>query len=208
MSMISSFALALVLASTGVEAQSNRGAERAYTKCPGAKALKQAADVTWEPQDSRLAEHEAFRQRMNAAMPTGETRILFWSYGIHHTSATFSVVAVREADGTWRTSAVGETGPGLLRIDPSATDPLDRTLSVDEGRALDVLLADPCLQASPRFQRNPNIVAGGATQTIEIETEGRRWIASWFGVRVPQTEAIVTAITARADPDSQSEPEQ
>ncbi|MCC2978635.1 hypothetical protein [Sphingomonas sp. IC4-52] len=82
----------------------------------------------------------------------------------------------------------------LADIEPNRMT-LERSLSSEEGRALDQLLADPCLYASPTFQRNPNIVAGGAEQTMEIETPERRWISSWFGRRTPQQAGVINQIT-------------
>jgi hypothetical protein len=131
---------------------------------------------------------------MKIPLPEGSSRILFFSSGVHHTHVSFSVVAVRDAQGKWRTSGIGEEGPGLLRIEPRPLNALERELSPEESRALDGRLADRCLYASPTFQRNPNIVAGGAVQTMEIETPGRRWISSWHGVRTPQQEAVIDLI--------------
>ena len=169
-------------------------AEREFAQCPGADALSRAANVSWEPQSSRLDRHRALRARLNSAVPEGATRILLWSSGKHHTSVSLSIIAVRDARGEWRTSGVGEEGPGLLPIEPRPMDVLDRNLTPEEGRALDQALEDPCLYASPRFQRNPDIASGGAFQTIEIESPGRRWVASWFGARTPQIEAVVNLI--------------
>jgi hypothetical protein len=166
----------------------------AFDDCPGANASAQAADVSWAPQASRLAEHRALRERLNKLIPEGASRILFWSSGRHHTLVSFSVIAVRDAHGRWRTSGVGEEGPGLSPIEPTPMPPLERELSQEEGRALDQVLADPCLYASPTFRLGPNIVAGGAVQTIEVEMGTRRWISSWFGARTPQQETVVSLI--------------
>ena len=119
---------------------------------------------------------------------------MLWSSGTHHTSVQYSVIAVRDAAGAWRTNAVGEEGPGLLAIKPQPMQILDRALSSEEGQALDRALADPCLYASPTFQRNSGIVAGGATQTVEVDSPSRKWVASWFGVRTPQEETLVNMI--------------
>lgn len=170
-------------------------AKRTFASCPGADALATATDVSWAPQTSRLAEHRALRTRMKIPLPEGTSRILFWSSGTHHTSFDFSVIAVRDAQGRWRTSGIGEQGPGLPSIAPRPPLTLERDLSVDEGRALDRALADPCLYASPTYQRNPGIVAGSAVQTMEIETPQRRWTGSWVGIRTPQQASVVNLIT-------------
>jgi hypothetical protein len=169
-------------------------AERKYAECPGGAKLSQATNVSWEERPSHLSDHRSLRARLNSAMPEGDTRILFWSSGKHHTSVTFSVVAVRDAQGTWRSSGVGEEGPGLLSIEPHPMQVLDRELTAEQSSALDQALADPCLYASPRFQRDPNIASGGADQTIEIESPSGRWVASWFGARTPQIESIIELI--------------
>ncbi len=119
---------------------------------------------------------------------------MLWSSGMHHTSVQYSVIAVRDAAGAWHTNAVGEEGPGLLAIEPQPMEVLDRTLSSEEGRALDRALADPCLYRSPTFQSDPRIAAGGATQTVEVVSPSRKWVASWFGVRTPQEQTIVDMI--------------
>lgn len=82
----------------------------------------------------------------------------------------------------------------MLSIEPRPMQVLDRELTPEQGSALDQALADPCLYASPRFQRDPNIVSGGAVQTIEIETPEGRWVASWFGARTSQIESIIELI--------------
>lgn len=170
-----------------------KAAERAYANCPGASGLASATDVSWSPQVSRLPEHRAFRESIKVSMPEGDSRILFWSSGAHHTMVSSSVVAVRDAVGKWHTSGIGEATSMLAGIKPNRMT-LERDLSPEEGRVLDQLLADPCLYASPTFQRDPSIVAGGAEQTMEIETAERRSISSWFGRRTPQQAAVIHQI--------------
>ncbi|WP_231022579.1 hypothetical protein [Sphingomonas sp. IC-11] len=131
---------------------------------------------------------------MKVPLPEGGSRILFWSSGAYHSMVSSRVVAVRDWQGKWHTSGFSEATSMLADIEPSRMT-LERSLSSEEGRALDQLLADPCLYASPTFQRNPNIVAGGAEQTMEIETPGRRWISSWFGRRTPQQAGVINQIT-------------
>lgn len=172
-----------------------RIAHRRFAKCPGAQELKNAANVSWQAQASKLTDHIKLRERLKAPMPEGSHRILFWSSGMHHTRVQFSVIATRNTNGTWQTNGVGEESSALLPMEPKIWPELNRNLSFEASRALDRLLADPCLYASPRFQRAPNIIAGGAIQTIEIETPERRLVASWWGVRTPQQEALVNMIT-------------
>jgi hypothetical protein len=156
--------------------------------------LGKATDVSWKAQPSQLSEHVALRNHLGAAMPVGTARIMLWSQGTHHTSVRYSVVTVRNAEGMWHTNAVGEEGPGLLPIEPHPMQVLDRALTTEQGKALDQALADPCLYASPTFERDPGIVAGGAVQTLEIDLSGRKWIGSWFGMRTQQEEKIVGLI--------------
>lgn len=170
-----------------------KAAERAYASCPGASELAGATDVSWLRQVSRLPEHRAFRESMKIPLPEGDSRILFWSLGAHHSMVSSSVVAVRDASGKWHTSGIGETTSMLAGVEPNRMT-LERDLSPDEGRVLDQLLADPCLYGSPTFQRDPNIVAGGAEQTMEVETPKGRWISAWFGRRTPQQAAVINQI--------------
>jgi hypothetical protein len=165
-----------------------------FGKCPGADALGKAVDVSWEAQASRLSDHLALRKHLRTAMPVGTVRVMLWSTGMHHTSVQFSVVAVRNAEGEWHTSAVGEEGPGLLPIEHHPMQTLDRALTSEEGLALDKALADPCLYASPTFQRDPSIAAGGATQTIEVDSPSHKWVGSWLGTRTPQEENLINLI--------------
>ena len=170
-------------------------AEQAFASCPGASALATAADVSWAPQTSRLPDHRTLRERMKTSFPKGPRRILFWSSGMHHTRVSFSVVAVRDTQGRWRTSGIGEEGPGLLAIEPRPLQRLERKLSPEESRNLDQALADRCLYASPTFQRDAGIASGGSVQTLEVETPEQRWVSSWFGVRTPQQEAVISLIS-------------
>lgn len=171
-----------------------RIAQRRFAKCLGAQELKKAVNVTWLAQASKLPDHIKLRERLKVAVPESTHRILFWSSGTHHTRVQFSVIATRTADGTWHTNGVGEESSAMLSIKPETWPAWNRNLTLEAGHALDTLLADPCLYASPRFQRNPNIIAGGAIQTIEIETPERRWIAAWLGTRTPQQDALVNMI--------------
>lgn len=170
-------------------------AERLYRSCAGSsKVLKKATNVSWRPVKSKIEEHRSLRDRLRLSFPSGSDRILFHSLGSHHTTAQFSVVAVRRGDGIWHADAAGETGPGLLQIPTTATPHKAYDLSREESRRLDGLLKDRCLNAAPTFMRDPNIVSGGALQTLEIETAGDRAVLSWFMIRTPQEEQIINLI--------------
>lgn len=186
----------MIATSTDLSAEiSSTVIDQSFAGCPGKAQLLKMVGVSWDPRPTKWQDHKALREHLHTPIPEGPTRILFWSFGVHHTSVSFSVIAVRNAQGQWHTNGVGEEGPGLLQIAPRPWGALDRDLSVAQGRKLDHLLADPCLYASPRYQRDPAIVAGGAEQTLEIESAEHHWIGSWFGARTPQEEAVVESIS-------------
>lgn len=187
-------ALAAGLTSAAAGETPAEATKREFANCPGAAELTKLADVSWEMQASRVQDHQAFRARLSAPMPSRPTRILFWSFGAHLESVTYSVIAVRNAEGRWHTSGVGVKNIGIPVSPPSLMTPLDLDLSPEQAAALDQMLKDPCLYAAPTFQRNPSIAAGGAEQTLEIETPTKRRVAAWFGVRTPQQEAVINLI--------------
>lgn len=170
------------------------GARAAFASCPGARrVLRRAADLTWQPQPSQLAEHRALRSRLHLELPEGRARILFYSTGTHHWSVQFSVVATRGDDGVWHADEAGEEGGGLLRVPTTALPHRAYDLSARESRRLDALLRDRCLYAAPTFLAEPDLV-GGAVQTVEIETGRRRAILAWYGMRTPREEELVRLI--------------
>ncbi|MEG8029854.1 hypothetical protein [Sphingomonas aerolata] len=191
----SAFSLTLIVVISAGPASAKQQAkqtpESRFASCPGAAALKEAANVEWTEQPSRLEDHESLRKRLGVPMPVGSTRISLWTFGKHHTSVSYSLIVVRDEKGRWHTNGIGEEGPGLLPIEPRTLKIINRALSPEQGRALDQALADQCLYASPTFQRDPGIVSGGAVQTFEVETRTRRWVSSWFGVRTPQQDAVM-----------------
>jgi hypothetical protein len=170
------------------------GLERVYRACPGAGMLRKAANVSWAPAESMTEEHRTLRKRLGLDFPEKGDRVFFFSSGTHHTSVQFTVAAARGPDGLWHVDEAGEEGPGLLRIPVSPIPHKSYDLSASESRRVDALLADPCLRAAPRFMRDPEIMSGGALQTLDIVTARGRLTVSWFGLRTREEERLVNLI--------------
>ena len=168
--------------------------EQAFRTCPGADQLSSAANVSWQPLASTVAKHRALRERLRLGFPESRERVLYHSFGRHHETVEFSVVATRDVRGTWHVDQAGEQGPGLLSLPATALPRKTHALTTEESRRIDALIGDRCLHFSPTFMRDPNIVSGGATQTLEIERGGRRTVISWFGSRTPQTDQLLKLI--------------
>ena len=169
-------------------------AERRFRTCPGSEILAKATDVTWKPQVSKADGHRDLRARLKLDFPDSGDRILLHSIGVHHTAVEFSIVAVRRPDGIWHVDEAGMQSGGLLRLEPEALPHKEYDLSATDSRRVDALIADPCLLAAPTFLRDPNIVAGGALQTLEIATKRRSAVLSWFGLRTPETERLIKLV--------------
>jgi hypothetical protein len=172
-------------------------AERAYAACPGQDVLKRA-EVRWAtPLRSLIDAHRTLRKQLGAVVPEGERRILWYANGGDLETTTFSVVAVRGANGRWHVTGVGRSQIRIQGAAPTPMARLDRELSAEESLRLDRMLADPCLYAGPRSLRDPNIVAGGLIHTLEVETPEHRWIGSWWGLPTLQEKALSDLIGTR-----------
>ena len=168
--------------------------ERGYRSCPGAEVLRKTVDISWKPAESKAAKHRDLRARLKLSFPDGRDRILVHSFGSHHRTVEFSIVAVRRSNGIWHVDEAGEAFDLLLRLGPQALPHKEYDLSATDSKRVDTLIADPCLLAAPTFLRDPNIVAGGALQTLEIATRRRSAVLSWFGLRTPEEEKLIKLI--------------
>lgn len=108
-------------------------------------------DDAWTPAPSVFASHLALRERLGERMPSGETQVLLFEDWDHHGHIRYeSLVATRDAQGRWMVDEVQEGFPGT----PDARVAYARwNLTESDGRALDDLLADPCLEAEPSRSR-------------------------------------------------------
>ena len=106
--------------------------------CPAASADADVLAGTIEP-------HRALRQELGVALPDAPVRVLIYSEGGHLATTRISIVAVRNAGGRWRTDAVGRSRIWVKDAPPSDMPHLARTLSAEDSRAVDVILADPDL---------------------------------------------------------------
>lgn len=194
----SSYLAPLLLAScvspsTGFDLRATKR-EAVYKSCPGSEALRKAADISWKPAESKATRHRDLRARLNLGFPEGGARILLYSIGSHHTTVEFSVVAVRRTTGLWHVDEAGQESGGLLRIEPQTLPHKKYDLSARDSRRVDALIRERCLLAAPTFLRDPNIVAGGAYQTLEIVTGRQSTVLSWFGLRTPEVEKLIKLV--------------
>jgi hypothetical protein len=168
--------------------------ERIYKGCAGSEVLRKAADISWKPAESVAARHRDLRARLNLPFADRGDRILLHSFGSHHTTVEFSIVAVRRSNGIWHVDETGEESAGLLETKPKALPHKAYDLSAGDSRRVDALIANPCLLAAPTFLRDPNILAGGARQTLEIITRRRAAVLSWFGLRTREVEELIKLV--------------
>ena len=165
-----------------------------YSVCPGQDILKKASDISWGKVESMLAKHETLRRDYHALIPTGTARILWYAEGGDLETTRFSVIAVRDAQGLWHSSGVGESVAWIQGAKPTPMNPLSRDLTAEESRALDKLLEDPCLYAEPTFLNDPTVVAGGLFSTLEVEIPGNQWRGSWHVLPTKQESAVIDLI--------------
>lgn len=180
--------------SGGAEPPQTAHAERRYRQCPGSAMLGKAVDISWKARRSVEARHRDLRARLNLDFPEARDRILLHSFGSHHSTVEFSIVGVRRPDGIWDVDEAGQETGGLLPTEPRIFPHKRYRLSAAESRQVDALVADPCLLAAPTYLRDPNIVAGGAEQTLEIVAGRRYVILSWFGMRTPEAEKLIELV--------------
>lgn len=148
----------------------------------------------WIPAPPNLAFHQALRAAHNAAPPpeAGARILIGWSGG-HHEAVSGSLALVRQADGGWRADGVTTykslvpTPPGAPPRETEVKRPA-WSLSPDDAKALDAMIADPCLEAEPRniiLYSQPYLLdggkafcVGGAITTLEVFDRDRRLVST------------------------------
>lgn len=186
--------LIAILSSAATPAPTADDLRRNYQACPGQDVLQRAFEIGWETRPSQIEAHRALRAALHVAMPEGATRILWYAVGGHLATITFSVVAVRRADGSWHVDGAGQSLIWAEGAQPVPLGRMERDLSVEEGRRLDALLEDPCLYAGPAYLAESDLLGGGLTHTLEIEMPARRWIGSWHALSTRQESDVVNMI--------------
>lgn len=173
--------------------------QQAYAACPGQDVLARAASIRWQQTPAAevgrsLEKHRALRDAWNAPVPEGDVRILWYGEGGDLGTTRISVMAVRRPDGIWHTSGVGDSRIWIEGAKATQMPPMERDLAVDDSRRLDQAIADPCLYAGPTFLRDPNLVAGGQLNALEILTPEHRWSGSWHVLPTLQEKAVISLI--------------
>lgn len=138
------------------------------------------------------------RERLGVQSHTSSSTIWVFSEAAHHTHETFARVATRDEQGLWSVSGVGEEGPALLRIEQRIIPEERKTLSIQDSRQLDRLLARDSLflEKSPR-QRDVGV--GAAFHTMEIITPDRHTVIRWTGRLRGKTGAVADLIMGHSD---------
>lgn len=133
------------------------------------------------PPLSDVSESVALRQKYALPIPENEPFIFVESVGIHHTRQIFSTIASRDHSGMWTVSVVGEESSGLLTMEPTLIPEVRRTLTPQEGRVLDRLMASRNLYSLPLSYGHGQIGVGSPEHTMEIAAGGRRLVVHWNG---------------------------
>ena len=167
-----------------------------YARCAGAeRILAEGGHLSWAPVTTAIDRHRKLRAELKASPPPERApRILWYASGGDLATTSFSIVASRDPGGLWHVDGVGESQIWLPNAKPTVTPPIARTLTAEDSRSLDALLADPCLEIGPTFVDNPRVVAGGLFATLEIDLPGHRWAGAWHGMTTPQEQAILEMI--------------
>lgn len=129
---------------------------------------------------SYVSESVALREKYALSIPENEPVIFVESVGIHHTRRIFSTIASRHQSGVWTVSVVGEESSGLLTMEPTLIPEARRTLTPQEGRVLDRLVASRTLYSPPPYG-NGQIGIGSPEHAMEIAATGRRLVVRWNG---------------------------
>lgn len=129
---------------------------------------------------SHVAESVRLREKYSLPIPENEPIIFVESVGLHHTRRVFSTIASRDQSGAWTVSVVGEESSGLLRMEPTLIPERLRTLTQQEGEALDRLLASRSLYSRSPYSTG-QIGVGSPEHVMEIDAAGRRLVVRWNG---------------------------
>jgi hypothetical protein len=100
--------------------------------------------------------HRSLRRALKVATPRSPVRIAVFDEGGHMVTTRTSIIASRDADGRWRTTSVGRSEIWIGGATPMDLPQFDRTLSIDQGRRIDELLAEPA------FWREAPLVEDGS----------------------------------------------
>lgn len=116
---------------------------------PVAETLARLPDASWAPRPSALDDHKALRSALHAPMPDAPTQIRFYANGGHLSDSWHSIVMVRDAAGVWTGTDVGRSRIWIEGAPMQPTPMQAWTVSDEDGRKIDAILADPCFYAEP-----------------------------------------------------------
>lgn len=126
------------------------------------------SELSWDPVPSQQETHERLWAKAGLELPDSDVQVRILEQSHHWSSTTVSQVAVRDAEGIWNVSEVTVLNYGsdeYEEIQPALSFRLDKR----DGEALDILIADPCIDAEPSSSDQSFIMSSGDTVwTIEI----------------------------------------
>jgi hypothetical protein len=115
------------------------------------------------------------------------------SNSVHYTREEQCAVAMRDADGHWRVSAVSEEGSGLLNVEQHLVSKDVRSLSDSESRQLDDLLKQVDLyRESFDLSKAPDV--GAMFHTMEIDTPEGHTVIRWTGRLLGKAGAVADLV--------------
>ncbi|HRD28638.1 MAG TPA: hypothetical protein PLO65_10100 [Caulobacter sp.] len=125
--------------------------------------------------------------------------MLLFFISSHHLTLVRSLVATRNRSGRWDVQAIDEERPGLVGSGLTATRLPPWSLSIEDSRRLDRLLAGRSLYAEPvRQGSGPDQLGVGATfVSIEITTPSARRTSMLAGKWAGRTGDIVRLLSPK-----------
>jgi hypothetical protein len=187
---------ALVVAITGCTTTAPRSTGPGACTLPAAESVPERRSPAQRIVEARRA-HASFRQEVEQPLPQADTMVLIMLERSQSEALRYSIIGTRSATGTWQINRLGKRSPNLIDARPTKFQTFDTVLQAEAGRALDRMLADPCLYREPP---RPAVAFTGPpvdqwSVNVAIITPRRTHAASALGPLPGITGEVVTTVS-------------
>lgn len=105
---------------------------------------------------SAVDDHRAIRKILNEPMPDAPTMVMLYGKGGHLATNEYSIIAVRNADGSWQGSAVGRSQVSIVDAPFTPMKKVEWELGMEEGQRLDEAISRRCPSKRPPKTSTPS----------------------------------------------------
>ena len=98
---------------------------------------------------SAVDDHRAIRRILNEPMPDAPTMVMLYGKGDHLATNEYSIIVIRNADGSWRGTAVGRSQVSIVDAPFTPMKKVEWELGAEEGQRLDEAISRRCPSKRP-----------------------------------------------------------